>query len=64
MSGILNGTSGLFRSVDGGSTWVKINDNAHQYGGFATVTGDPKTFGTVYAGANSGRGVIMGTSPN
>jgi photosystem II stability/assembly factor-like uncharacterized protein len=64
MSGILNNVSGLFRSIDGGNTWVKINDNAHQYAGFGMVTGDPKVFGTVYTSSNSARGVIMGTSPN
>lgn len=64
LAGIVNGTSGLFRSVNAGTTWVKVNDSAHQYGGFGIVAGDPKTFGTVYAASNSGRGVIMGTSPN
>lgn len=64
MGGKMNGTSGMFRSVDGGYTWVKINDNAHQYGGFRIVTGDPKTFGTVYSASNAARGIIVGTSPN
>jgi photosystem II stability/assembly factor-like uncharacterized protein len=54
----------LFRSTDTGSTWVRINDNAHQWGGYSLVVGDPKTFGTVYVAPNSGRGIIYGTSPN
>lgn len=64
MSGTYNGVAGLFRSVDGGTNWVRINDDQHQYGGFRLLTGDPKTFGTVYAAPNSGRGIITGTSPN
>ncbi len=63
MTGTLNNVSGLFRSIDGGSNWVKINDNQHQYGGFGVVTGDPKVFGTVYVQAGA-HGIIMGTSAN
>ncbi len=57
-------TSELFRSTDGGATWIEINDAAHQWGGGVnTVTGDMRTFGTVYVGTN-GRGIIWGTSAN
>ncbi|MGA9071427.1 MAG: hypothetical protein WB424_14275 [Terracidiphilus sp.] len=52
----------LFRSTDGGATWLQINDAAHQWGGGVnSVTGDMRTFGTVYVGTN-GRGIIWGTS--
>lgn len=64
MAGSYNNVQGVFRSVDGGNSWVRIDDSQHQYGGFRLLTGDPKTFGTVYGATNSGRGVIMGTSPN
>ncbi|TCS18424.1 hypothetical protein [Caulobacter sp. BK020] len=64
VSATLNGVVGVYRSVNGGSSWAKIDDAQHQYGGFRMLTGDPKTFGTVYAATNSGRGVIVGTSPN
>jgi hypothetical protein len=64
LGGTINGQQGLYRSTDTGATWVRINDNNHQWGGVSLVTGDPKTFGTVYVGPNSGRGVIYGTSPN
>jgi hypothetical protein len=64
VSATLNGVVGVYRSVNGGSTWAKIDDAQHQYGGFRMLAGDPKTFGTVYAATNSGRGVIVGTSPN
>jgi len=54
------------RSIDGGSTWVKINDSNHQWCGIGLITGDYNTFGTVYltAGGGMGRGIIYGTSPN
>lgn len=63
LSGKVNGADGFFRSVDAGASWVRINDDAHQWGGAWAITGDPKTFGTVYIGTN-GRGIIQGTSSN
>lgn len=61
----LNGTIGtqwgLFRSTDGGASWIRINDDAHQWGGMGPVCGDMRTFGTVYVAA---RGIIWGTSSN
>jgi hypothetical protein len=54
----------LFRSTDGGASWTQINDSAHQWGGgIGGVTGDMRTFGTVYI-AGGGRGIIWGTSTN
>jgi hypothetical protein len=64
LAGTVNDITGLFRSIDIGATWVQINDAQHQWGGVSRVIGDPRTFGTVYLGTNSGRGVIYGTSTN
>ncbi len=66
MSGTINGVQALYRSTDVGATWTQINDTAHQYGGIGYVTGDPKTFGTVYIAGTQGlgRGIIVGTSSN
>lgn len=64
LDGTIGGTWGLYRSADGGSTWLQINDSAHQYGGFTAVCGDMRTFGTVYLGTGGGRGIIWGTSAN
>ncbi len=64
VAGTYNSVTGVFRSVDGGNSWARIDDSAHQYGGFRMLTGDPKTFGTVYGATNEGRGVIVGSSPN
>ena len=63
MLGTINGVNGVYRSTNIGASWVQINDSQHQYGGIYSITGDPKTFGTVYMGTN-GRGAIVGTSPN
>jgi hypothetical protein len=54
---------GLYRSTDGGSSWIRINDDAHQYGGMGPIAGDMRTFGTVYF-AGAGRGILWGTSAN
>ncbi|QNP71339.1 RICIN domain-containing protein [Streptomyces roseirectus] len=58
----VNNTPGVYRSTDRAATWVRVNDNAHQWGaltGTAVITGDPDTFGRVYIGTN-GRGLQYG----
>lgn len=59
--GTVNGVSGIFRSVDGGAAWKRVNDDLHQFGGFggSVITGDPDVYGRVYVGTN-GRGVLSG----
>ena len=64
LDGTINGSRELYRSTDGGLTWIQINDPAHQYGGFNAVCGDMRTFGTVYLGTAGGRGIVWATSPN
>lgn len=54
------GTSGVFRSDDTGQTWVRLNDDAHEYGySGQEVTWDPRIYGRVYMGSN-GRGILYG----
>lgn len=50
---------GLFRSVDAGATWQRINDDAHRYGRLNALAADPLEFGVVYL-APEGRGVVIG----
>ncbi|MBN1610576.1 MAG: xyloglucanase [Polyangiaceae bacterium] len=59
LSGKVKGTSGFFRSDDAGGTFVRINDDAHQYGGSNQILGDPRVYGRVYV-AGSGRGILYG----
>jgi hypothetical protein len=49
----------IFRSIDKGASWMRINDDGHQYGTLSVVAGDPRVFGRVYVGTN-GRGVLYG----
>jgi len=51
--------SGLFRSDNGGSTWQRINDDAHQFGFVGQMIGDPRVYGRVYV-ATGGRGILYG----
>ncbi|MFK0192016.1 cellulose binding domain-containing protein [Kitasatospora sp. NPDC090308] len=56
----IGGVRGLFRSDDAGASWVRINDDAHQWGWTGgAITGDPRIYGRVYVGTN-GRGVLYG----
>ncbi|NLL14149.1 MAG: hypothetical protein GX267_12155 [Fibrobacter sp.] len=57
--GTVGGKTGVFQSVDEGANWVRINDDAHEYGGLANgefVIGDMNTFGVVYM-STAGRGI-------
>lgn len=56
----IGGVRGIFRSDDAGTTWVRINDNQHQYGSTNdAITGDPRVYGRVFFSTN-GRGIIVG----
>ncbi|MGK5557258.1 WD40/YVTN/BNR-like repeat-containing protein [Actinomadura kijaniata] len=60
ITGTVGRVSGAFRSVDGGTTWLRITDDRHQFGSLGSaITGDPDTYGRVYLGSN-GRGVLYG----
>jgi hypothetical protein len=57
--GTIAAVTGVFQSVDEGVTWVRINDDAHEYGGLANgefVVGDMNMFGVVYR-STAGRGI-------
>ncbi|NUT28747.1 MAG: 1,4-beta-glucanase [Streptomyces sp.] len=50
----------VYRSDDEARTWVRINDDRHQWGWTGeTITGDPRVYGRVYLATN-GRGVQYG----
>ncbi|MFG2641182.1 RICIN domain-containing protein [Streptomyces sp. NPDC048370] len=60
--GTVKEVTGVFRSTDKGATWLRVNDDAHQWGsigGVGVITGDPDTYGRVYVGTN-GRGLQYG----
>ncbi|MDR1674040.1 MAG: 1,4-beta-glucanase [Oscillospiraceae bacterium] len=53
---------GIYRSQDAGKTWVRINDDSHQFGGTGNgnfIVGDMNTFGQVYM-STVGMGIIYG----
>ncbi len=60
--GKVNAVTGLFRSTDQGATWVRINDDTHEWGGIGNghfVIGDMNHFGRVYM-STVGRGIVTG----
>lgn len=57
--GVVNGLYGFYRSDDAAQSWIRINDDNHQYGLVLHVIGDPKKYGRVYLGTH-GRGTLYG----
>jgi hypothetical protein len=58
--GTKNGLTELWRSRDAGASWLRINDDAHQWGlRFRAISGDPRIYGRVYV-ATDGRGILYG----
>ncbi|WP_440962830.1 exo-alpha-sialidase [Massilia sp. GER05] len=60
--GDVKGVRGIHRSIDGGATWTRINDDAHQYGGPGDgqfIVGDMNRYGVVYM-STAGRGIVYG----
>jgi xyloglucan-specific exo-beta-1,4-glucanase len=55
MIGTINGTDGVYRSDDTGVTWVRINDDAHRYGGIWGIVADTSVYGRVVI---AGRGML------
>ena len=50
---------GMYRSLDGGAHWTRINDDEHQFGDLRALSGDSRVFGRVYLGTGS-RGIRVG----
>lgn len=57
--GVVNGQYGFFRSDDAAVSWVRINDDAHQYGLVLHICGDMQEYGRIYIGTH-GRGIVTG----
>ena len=57
LSGKVNGVSGFFRSDDEGATFVRINDDAHQFGGIGVMAADQNIYGRIYV-TGTGRGLL------
>lgn len=59
LAGKIKGQAGIWRSDNGGDSWVLINDDAHRYGDGNGLAGDPNEYGTVYIIRAAG-GIVVG----
>ena len=57
--GVKGGVTGLYRSDDAGTTWLRIAADKHRYGWLNDISGDPRVYGRIYL-ATGGRGLIVG----
>ncbi|WP_457321764.1 VPS10 domain-containing protein [Roseateles sp. P5_E11] len=55
--GTIDGMWGVYRSDDGGTTWSRFNDDAHQFGGIGVMAADQGTYGRIYV-SGTGRGLL------
>jgi len=59
--GTVAGIRGMFRSTDQGTSWSRINDDAHEWGGPGNgnfIVGDMNVFGRAYM-STVGRGLVI-----
>ena len=57
--GVIGGVEGVYRSIDQGASWTRINDDLHEWGGPGNgqfVIGDMNTYGRAYI-STAGRGI-------
>jgi xyloglucan-specific exo-beta-1,4-glucanase len=60
--GTVDDVEGIFRSDDECTNWVRVNDDAHEFGGPGNggeVIGDPRIYGRVFM-TTAGRGIVFG----
>jgi hypothetical protein len=56
----IEGVNAVYRSDDMGKSWIRINDDKHQYGSINyAITGDLRVYGRVFVATN-GRGIVYG----
>jgi hypothetical protein len=55
--GTIGGVWGVYRSDDGGTSWKRHNDDAHQFGGIGVMAADQNTYGRIYV-SGTGRGLL------
>ena len=59
--GTYQGVQGFFFTEDYGTSWRRINDDLHQFGGINDIVGDGQFYGRVYLAAGA-RGIMVGQS--
>jgi len=55
--GVVNGVWGVYVSDDGGASWSRHNDDAHQFGGIGAMAADQNVYGRIYV-SGTGRGLL------
>ncbi len=55
--GVIDDVWGVYLSEDGGATWTRFNDDAHQFGGPGVIAADQDVYGRIYLGGSC-RGIL------
>lgn len=62
--GTVGGVKGLYRSINQGTNWTRLNDDDHEFGGNSLIVGDLNIYGRIYIPGVGGIVYVDDTTAN